>query len=493
MRKGIVVAVALTLVVGAAIAAVPILEAEVAAQIKSEIERDGITKVGKVEVGLFDRSVALIDLKSAGNGGEQTFGRWEASGLAWPWGEVLRGRTPLSGVRLGDPLSAHRLELKDVKLVDQPDGTRLSLQALTIEGLDLARFSTAYQGSFPAQVWTARALANLSLRKLEATNLMVGMPGTGDTFGVATAVVDGYARGRIATLTLNGIEATAKDEPTPLFKVERLSAEGLDWSRLLTGMAADGWFPGAPVPRVRVDGASVTGFGGDMLARHGVSLGSISLETSNDGDKVSRSRTRIQGFVLAPPLRGLQGLQMRLALQTMGLKEVKADLDCAATEDGGKGEFLFGPCALVGPGLGQIDFSARFINVDQAFWRALDDGDVLALNGSAAGLGSAKLVLADKSLLERGLKALSTMTGRPVAETRSNLAREIRLFQPSDVLISQDMTKLLDTVARFVEQGGTLTVDAKPEPPLDIDQLRAMWRPGADLVRLLGLTATLAR
>src|SRR5262249_58325811 len=116
--------------------------------------------------------------------------------------------------------------------------------------------------------------------------------------GGAPVGVGGCARGRIAALTPNGIEATAKDEPTPLFKVERLSATGLDWSRLLTGMAADGWFPGAPVPRVRVDGASVTGFGGDMLARYGVSLGSISLETSNDGDKVSRSRTRIQGFVL---------------------------------------------------------------------------------------------------------------------------------------------------------------------------------------------------
>ena len=102
-------------------------------------------------------------------------------------------------------------------------------------------------------------------------------------------------------------------------------------------------------------------------------------------------------------------------------------------------------------------------------------------------------MLADKSLLERSLKALAAMTGQPVAVTRANLARDIRRYQPSGVLISEDLTKLLDTVARFVEQGGTLTIDAKPEPPFGIDKVRHLSsRPGADLVSLLGLSATLS-
>ena len=50
------------------------------------------------------------------------------------------------------------------------------------------------------------------------------------------------------------------------------------------------------------------------------------------------------------------------------------------------------------------------------------------------------------------------------------------------MLITQDMTQLLDTVARFVEQGGTLTFDAKPEPPLGIDRIDYLTSPGADLV-----------
>ena len=54
------------------------------------------------------------------------------------------------------------------------------------------------------------------------------------------------------------------------------------------------------------------------------------------------------------------------------------------------------------------------------------------------------------------------------------------------------MTKLLDTVARFVERGGTLTLEARPDPPIDIARLEPLRKPGADLVSLLGLSATLA-
>jgi hypothetical protein len=77
--------------------------------------------------------------------------------------------------------------------------------------------------------------------------------------------------------------------------------------------------------------------------------------------------------------------------------------------------------------------------------------------------------------------------------TRANLARDIRRYQPAGVLITEDLTKLLDTVARFVEQGGKLTFDAKPEVPFGIDKIRLLQNPGPDLVEVLGLSATLAR
>jgi hypothetical protein len=83
--------------------------------------------------------------------------------------------------------------------------------------------------------------------------------------------------------------------------------------------------------------------------------------------------------------------------------------------------------------------------------------------------------------------------GQPVSTTRTNLAHDIRRFQPADVLITPGLTQLLDTVARFVEQGGTLTFDAKPAPPLAIDRIDYLMSPGADLVDALGLSATLSR
>ena len=489
MNKKVIAALAVVVLAGAAVAAVPIVESHAAASIKTEIERDGTTKVGTVEVGLFERRVALLDLKSAGDAA-LSVGRWEASGLAWPLGELIRGRTPLAGFDWGDPLRADRIELRDVRLVDSATASGWSMGSLVMEGFDLARYDGRYQGGYKFQVLVARALGALTIRRLDERNVLFSLPGSNDTFGAASAVVDRYERGRIASLTVSSLEATAKDDPAPLYKIADIKSAGIDMTRVIAALSSDKWQPGAPIGRVPVDSFNASGFSGEMLARYGISLGSVGLETVREGDKLSRSRTRVEGFVLAPPLRGLQGLQTRLALQSMGLKEVKLDLDCAGTDDRAKGELTLDRCALVGPDLGAIDLTARIVDVDPPFWRAIDDGDLLALNESHAGVGEMKLVLADKSLLERSLKALSAVTGKPVSETRSNLASEIRRYQPAGILISEDMTKLLDTIGRFIERGGTLTLDAKPDPPIDIARFQPLTKPGADLVRLLGLSAT---
>jgi len=491
VKKKLIAAIAVVAVAGAAVAAVPIVESHAAASIKTEIERDGTTKVGNVEVGLFERRIALLDLKSTG-GAELSVGRWEASGLAWPLGELIRGRTPLAGFDWGDPLQADRIELRDVHVVDSATASGWSMGSLVLEGFDLARYDARYQGGYKFQTLVARALGALAIRRLEERNVLFSLPGSNDTFGAASAVVDRYERGRIASVMVSSVEATAKDDPAPLYKIADIKSAGIDMARVIAALSSDKWQPGAPVGRAHVDSFNASGFSGEMLTRYGISLGSVSLETVREGDRLSHSRTRVEGFVLAPPLRGLQALQTRLALQSMGLKDVKLDLDCAGTDDRAKDELTLDRCALVGPDLGKIDLTARVVDVDPPFWRAIDDGDLLALDESHAGLGEMQLTLADKSLLERSLKALSAVTGKPVSETRSNLASEIRRYQPTGILISEDMTKLLDTIARFVERGGTLTLDAKPDPPIDIARLQPLLKPGADLVRLLGLSATLS-
>jgi hypothetical protein len=108
-------------------------------------------------------------------------------------------------------------------------------------------------------------------------------------------------------------------------------------------------------------------------------------------------------------------------------------------------------------------------------------------------LGGVKLVVADRGLVERSLKAVATTTGQTLPQVRADFAQEVRRFQPPGILISEELTKLLDTVARFIERGGTLTVEAKPEVPIGLDKIDYFSRPGPDLVNVLGLSATLSR
>jgi hypothetical protein len=135
--------------------------------------------------------------------------------------------------------------------------------------------------------------------------------------------------------------------------------------------------------------------------------------------------------------------------------------------------------------------SAGFVNADATFWAAVDGGDLLALDRSRIALGQARLVVADSSLLERSLKALSLLNGKGADETRRLLAQEVRTYQPPGILISRALSGLLDTVARFVERGGVLTIEAKPEPPAGLGELQGLLRPGADVVGVLGLSASL--
>jgi hypothetical protein len=493
VRKSVIALAAVVVLAGAAVAAVPVIERHAAASVKSEIERGGTAKVDEVSVGLLARRVTLLNLKSESAAEELNVGRWEASGLAWPISELLAGRTPLAGFRWGDPLSADRIELENVKVGDKATGGRWSMDALLIEGLDLARYDGAYDGMFRFAVLTARAMGALTVRRLEQRNTRVTLPGTAETVGLASVVLEGYERGRVAALAVAGMDVAATEGQAAQLSIAETKATKIDLGRTIAAMSSDKWFPGAPSGRIHVETASATGFGGELFKRYGISLAGVSFQTTQIRDKVSRTRTLVEGFVLAPPLRGLEGLSLRMALQSMGLKDVKADFDCHGTEDQGKGELTIDRCALVSPGLAEIELAARVINADAVFWNALDESDLLALQDSTAALGSARLVLADKSLLDRSLRAFGTMTGQPVATLRANWAREVRRYQPSGVLISQSMTQLLDTVARFVEQGGTLVVEAKPDPPVGFDRLDYLLSPSADLVAVLGLKATLQK
>ena len=492
MKKGVIAVIAVVALVGGVVAAIPFVEGFAASRIRAEIERDGNTTVGQVEVGLLARRVTLAEVKSSHAAG-LSVGRWEASGLGWPLAELLQGRTPLGGFHWGSPLQADRVELQQVRFGDRGTTGTWSVERLALEGLDLARFDASEDGPYRGVVLLARAMDALSVRRFEQIGTVFTLPGGGDTFGVSKIDVDRYEGGRMASATALGIEATAGEGRAPLYRMANVDVRGLDMRRILAALSSPDWYPEAPIGRLKIERAVATGFGGEMFTRYGASLGSVTIETIRESDKVSRSRMRIDGFVLAPPLRNLEALKVRMALQAMGLRELKLGFDCTGVEDREQGEVTIDHCALSAPDLAEINFTARMVGADEAFWLAVDDGDTAAIYDSKAALASARLVLADSSLLDRGLKAFAATTGQQAPAVRADLARDIRRFQPAGLLITQSLTQLLEAAARFVEKGGTLTFDARPEPPLAIDRIDYLTSPGADLVSALGLTATQSR
>ena len=92
MRRGLVAVLAVGALVGVGVAGLPVAERYAASRIKAEIERAGQASVGIVEVGLIDRRVVLTDFRSRAFG-DLTIRRWETSGIAEPFGDLLAGRT----------------------------------------------------------------------------------------------------------------------------------------------------------------------------------------------------------------------------------------------------------------------------------------------------------------------------------------------------------------------------------------------------------------
>ena len=495
MRRSLLVGAAvLAGLAVAAIAAFPVTERWLAGTIRNSLQRDGNARVEAVSVDLLERRVTITGL-SLRSGLELRIGRLEASGLAWPLAEMVKGHFPLTGWHWGDPLAVARLDLDRVKLASRSNELQWEVDRVVVEDIALARHVTASgPGALPLHR-VARALLALSMGRVEVANARGSVPMSGGRNGGATGLaIEGYDRGRARAVTVNGAWGAAFDKEPPPVTLADLTLKGLSVQRMLVAMSSETWMFGGPVGRISVDSLDASGFGGELMRRYGLSVAGLGLATTRENATRSRTRLHIDNVVLAPPIGGLQGIALRMALQSMGMSQARADFACTATEDRTAGEIAVDDCALQAPGLATVRLALRVVNGDDALWHALDDGDLLLLSDSAAGLAWARLVAADTSLLERSARAFAAMTRQPLTPAiRAGWAREVRRYQPPGVMISQAMTQLLDTVARFVEQGGTLTVEAKPERPVDLDRFDYLGSPGADLVTALGLAATLSR
>jgi hypothetical protein len=489
VKKSLVAALAVVVVAGAAVAAVPLIERRAAQQIKADMERDGTTKAGSVEVGLFDRKIVVKDMHVT-SAGDVSISRWEASGLAWPLSELFEGRTPFSGLKLGDPFQAGHVELRDLQIADAKG--RWSIASVAIDNLRLDRYEpTVGPGQFTALAMRITKAA--SVGRLEEKQASFIDPANGATVKIAGLTMTGLDKGEIGSFELTGLDIVSKGANATTFSMADAKLTGLGLRRPLTALSAPGWRPGMPIGRIDLESAILQGFSGEALTQNGISLGSVTQQTTHEAGDVKRSRVRVEGFVLAPPAGNAQALQARMVLQSMGLKDLRLALDCAGTEDRAKGQMSIDRCTLNGRDLGDLTLSLQLVNADAPFWSAIDDGNTFAMLTSKVGLSNAKVVLADRGVVDRTLKAIATTSGQLTVTVRTNVAQQVRRYQPPGILITDDLSKLLDTVARFIESGGTLALEAKPDAPLGIDKVGSFSRPGSDLVSLLGLSATLSR
>lgn len=490
MRKALVAVGAVVALIGIGAAAIPVAEDFAARRLKEGLTREGV-RAETVRVSLLDRSIRLGSVVGGPNA-ELTIADWEASGLAWPLDELLKGRVPFAGLSWGDPLHVARLHVRDLRLAQPDAGASWTIGELTATGVDLPRYDATYEGFHRNEAMVARLLGALSVDRLEQS-AVAHQTLDGTVYSAATIVFGGYEQGVMRTLEMNGFETRAANARTAALSVAEMVASGVDLRRPIRTASSIDWEPGAPIGRVPVAKARLSGFAGDLLGRYGISLGSVTSETTRESADLSRSRTTIEGFVLAPSLRSVEALGTLMVLQAMNLKEVRLGFSCDTVDDHVRRQFRVQDCALSAPGLAEVSLAASVVDADEEFWRAIDETDIFALLGTKAALASAKLIVADRSLLQRALQAKATFGGTTLAAERAALASEVRRYQPSDVLITQEMSRLQDTIARFIEQGGTLTVEAKPQPALGFEKLDYLLRPGADLVSALGLAATLAR
>lgn len=485
MKKIVVAAIVIVCLAGLGMVSVTFLEKQAAHRIKEAIERSGSHTVGSVDVSLLARRVTLHDIRNK-NAQDFAFGRVQISGLAWPLDELLSGRPLFAGYRLGDPIRADRIQIDDARFSTAV--SQRTIKSLTIDAFNLDRYDVPAQAlskdadAFPNAALYTSLLAALSIEKLQMTQLTESIKDLGeiDTKQILMERID---HGRVGTFTAFNMKlATDSGED---FNVAEVKLANLTFLRLLKNLSSPPSGQLKLAGQVDVESTILTGFGGNFLSRYGMSLDSIGITSIEQGPGESRNQFRVDGLVFTLPAEANDMGAMAKLMQRAGLKELKIGLDCRFSSSRPRAFLAFERCSLAGPAIGEVDFTAKIVEVDEHFWKGIDENIFLPFYLSAISVDSARLNITDKGIVDLSLKALSL--------SRSVAAREIRRFQPPGILISQDMTALLDTVAGFVESSSRiLTIDAKPTSPIGLKSFGRMLNRSTDIVSRLGLSASLS-
>ena len=154
----------------------------------------------------------------------------------------MQGRLPLEGLKVGDPIKAARIEARDFGLSDV-SGNSWKFGHVSIEDIELARYdSDAGPGRYGLTVIGARALAALSVRKLEERDVTFTVAGSTDGFAAASLSLENLERGRIGALSVADFRVTSPRSREPVFSVADTRFAGLDGGKMLAAMSVASWY-----------------------------------------------------------------------------------------------------------------------------------------------------------------------------------------------------------------------------------------------------------
>lgn len=476
-----------------AVAGLPIAEERIADAIKVRAGLRSGLKLATVQVSLLQRRIVVTELTmTPGPDSTLRVGRVDVRGLGWPIADLLAGRTPFTGWKWGDPFQADRVEIDDFEFVHTIDG-EWRMAKLIVEGIYLPEHEQPAELPGDSMARKAIAFSHLTVQRIEQREFSYQPP---DEFGMAlkakTLGFGSLYSGVFSDFVMS--DAELRDyatRPSAWLSVGVTAIYGLDFGLPLAELRDPEWISGMPLGRVWFDQVTIDGLDGDLLAELALTVGRVSFKTQREGNRAI-GRASVESIAYRPQGLNFDTAQTYALLQALGLREVTASLECVGGEDRDKNEFALDRCLLLAPGLAEAEFSFKFINADEAFWTLMDSGDSFQILTSTVALGSAKFVVRDRSLLDRLAKLSATTRGVSPAEARAEMARSVRRYQPTDMLITEDVTKLADVIGRFVEQGGTLTIEARPDPPVTFEDTRVFWGlgPGPDIVQMFGITAT---
>jgi hypothetical protein len=119
--------------------------------------------------------------------------------------------------------------------------------------------------------------------------------------------------------------------------------------------------------------------------------------------------------------------------------------------------------------LGRLDFS---VDLNGITWEATDYAGSMQRSLQEGSLVSARLAYADRSLVRQMMQNLARAQGISLLEYKSRLTQKLRFFH--HLLQGQVHASLWEAAFAFIQDPGSIEIQAHPPKPVPLSRLRIM-------------------